>query len=343
MSISFNKKMFVQNLMCYDYKKFIEQFKDSIGFDNIEQMQPKFDFYDLKSNFLFIKLNNKYFGINCIDITKPSILRKEPSTKFYLNTNIKNNSIENIDSLSNFDLYHYSTKDSKYYSKYYIDKDKLNKFVKKFKFFEGFDNIEEILPILEKLKLIKSRCLFIKFRNQYYPVFYGSLNSQIVIGKEIIFYSNNGIFKQKNLNEVKLNIEVKSRTFKPTITQTLNYELQLLDNNIEIYYYKNLNSKQYTKYSDDINNCGNCITLLGISFSNIFIDVDKLSSIDNYFQTLKPFGKLLKKSRKSNIIIDKINPFRQEVLLNTGEILNYRITVTPMNFGQPVIEYKLIK
>lgn len=190
----------------------------------------------------------------------------------------------------------------------------------KFYFYEGLETIEELEESLALLNLPKSKCYFIKFQNQYYAVFYDTYTREVIVGKEKMFYSKNGRLEEVVVGEVSIPFTINSRDNK-RITDTLAQELNIIDPNLEVFYYPNIKSKEIKIAPNDLK-LSKYVVILALSFASKFYDIKTSWSMDPYFKLTPELVSFLKKTKG----VHAIDPFSQVVKFNDGSIGKYGIT-----------------
>lgn len=194
----------------------------------------------------------------------------------------------------------------------------MENFKDKFQYYNGAESIEEMINLVEIAGQDKSKCYYIKFMNQFYAVFYNSMNHEIIMGQEKVFYMSNGQLHQIDIKSFKSEYKVTSRVNKD-VTNTLARELLEIDNNIEVLYFPTIKSKTLTTPKKHIGNI--YLVLLGVTFANIFYPVENLRGMGKYFILSREMNSFIRNT-KGAIAID---PFKQLLKFEDGTIGKYAI------------------
>lgn len=202
----------------------------------------------------------------------------------------------------------------------------MENFKEKFQYYNGSESIQEAVELVEKLGQDKAKCYYIKFMNQYYAVFYSSMNNEIIIGQEKVFYMSNGHLHETDIYNYRAEYKVNSRVAK-NVTDTLAVELMQIDSNIEFYYYPTVKSKEITTHKKDIGNI--YLVLLGVTFANKFYSINNLREMEKYFVLSKELIYFLRKTKGA----EKIDPFKQLILFEDQSVGKYGILSYPRNYG----------
>lgn len=199
------------------------------------------------------------------------------------------------------------------------------RFADKFYFYEGTETIDEMNENLKKLGLGKSKGYYIHLENQFYAVFFGGYDKQIVIGKEKVFFSRNGRLVESSIGEANIQFEVNGKEIRE-ITNTLARELHLLFDPIDIYEYPAVNSREYRK-ADECVQLSNYVVLLGVTFASRFYTLNHAEEMSPYFIHTPELISFLRRT-KGAIAID---PFSQLIQFKDGKIGTYSYKRTSRN------------
>lgn len=67
-----------------------------------------------------------------------------------------------------------------------------NDYSSKFRFYEGAASLADIVAAVADLGQDPTAACFICFRNEYYAVFYESMDHEMIVGQDKVFYIRNG-------------------------------------------------------------------------------------------------------------------------------------------------------
>lgn len=192
-----------------------------------------------------------------------------------------------------------------------------------FNIYEGFTSINELKSFIDNNKLLYDYVI-IKFLGMYYGIFDGSYQernsyrkSQMIIGKNIIWYWDDDHYCMDSTNISKLSNKIKERhknymNGHKIYNDKIATHLNDLDSNLDVIY-NNRCIKNY-KYAKSF------LVLLGLTFIDTFFDKYEFNNyLNEYFKNnLDSFGRAF--NDKSII---GINPFKAEVKFNCGTIGKY--------------------
>lgn len=193
-------------------------------------------------------------------------------------------------------------------------------YVHKYYFYEGTETIEELEEHLTFLKLSKSKCYFVKFLNQYYAVFYDTIDREIIIGKEKMFYTDNGRLEEVVVGAVKIPYDIKTRSVG-YITDTLAQELNRIDPELQLFYYPNVRSKHLKEASDEVK-FSKFVVILAVTFASKFYNVTNSNEMYPYFKLTSELIGFLRRTAGA-VAID---PFSQYIKFQDGSLGKYSIT-----------------
>lgn len=209
--------------------------------------------------------------------------------------------------------------------------------IDKFSFYEGYKTIEDAERNIERLGLLKYKCYFVKFLGQYYPVFYHSSSRVVVIGKENVYYTQNGRLREVPIEKAFIDFEITKRD-KNSITTTLAEELKEIDQNLELFYYPNKSSKEVKKVKEDMT-LSKYVVILGVTFASEFYTFGNLRDMSKYFKLTPQLISFLKRTRGAV----SINPFTQELEFEDGSIGTYKINFHSTRNYQTVPSFALLE
>ena len=183
--------------------------------------------------------------------------------------------------------------------------------------YEGYDTAFELMNAVENAGLNKDYIVVIKFLDMYYGVFFESLEKEIIIGKNKVWFRDNYIMYCGNLDRINLPYKINSlKTHNNIWSLGVSQDLRNIDSNIKIFRFKKGNFENIQQYAY----ATTYLILLGITFysDSIFFTKDEgFSFLPNYF------GFNWNCAFK-NPDIEAINPFKSLVRMKDGSVKKYR-------------------
>lgn len=192
-------------------------------------------------------------------------------------------------------------------------------FKEKFDFYSGTRSISDLENTIIKLGLPLSKCYFIRFLNQYYAVFYDTYEREVIIGKEKLFFANEGRLEKTTIEEAVIPYSIYSRDNK-SIRETLARELNEIDPNLDVFYYPNSTSSIIKKAPEHIK-ISKYVVILGVTFSSKFFDLNNIYEMEPYFNLTTELQSFLYRTRGA----EAIDPFKQLIRFQDGSLCKYRI------------------
>ena len=211
---------------------------------------------------------------------------------------------------------------------YQISKELPEQFTDKFFIYNGTESIEEMNENLEALQLQRSKCYYIQLGGQFYAVFFESFEREIVVGRDKVYYIENGRLTEYTIADAKIGFTIKSRNVR-FITDTLARELHTLYNPIEFYEYPTSKSKNYRKVERVGIEFSNYLVLLGVTFSSRFYTSEEADKMEKYFKHTPNLLRFLNKTRGA-VAID---PFSQYIKFENGDIGTYSYKTRKNEYG----------
>lgn len=171
----------------------------------------------------------------------------------------------------------------------------------KWTFEEGFENKELAIKGIEKCGQNPDEFSLVLFKKMYYPVSICTLDQEIVISKEYIWYKKgkgNALLKYKQSELEEPIYVIKDARIGAVWTQTMGDILREFDSDVTCEVPQNIKAKSYMRE--------NCLILVSCAMFDTLIPVYQLGCADDFFADPPSRWKLWRTG------IRRYNPFNQK-------------------------------
>jgi hypothetical protein len=179
----------------------------------------------------------------------------------------------------------------------------------------GFGQPEEVLTFLDKLGVERKHAIFIRYKGKYYGVLMQSLQKELIIGSDRVWFMKDGYFLPQKRCDFKMPYTIKRRTMK-YFTDGIVEDMLKEDPNLMTFTYVMGKLSEWDPY---IYKNNSHLVLLGLTFKDTFYSDNNIHLLNRYFEDYSLINRFFNKEN-----ISFINPFKT-LAVKDGKLFHYRV------------------